>query len=84
MILYILPCKDNANERNESLLSYCRVQFVLCKDSPRVMNTRKPMLIVQSFPFYYDYIITSYSQSYFNLILCYTFMASPITLDIFP
>ena len=25
-------CKDNANERNESLLSNCRVQLILCKD----------------------------------------------------
>ena len=24
--------KDNANERNESLLSNCRVQLILCKD----------------------------------------------------
>ena len=26
-------CKENANERNESLLSNCRVQLFLCKDS---------------------------------------------------
>ena len=26
-------CKDNANERNESLLSHCRVQLILCKDT---------------------------------------------------
>ena len=26
-------CKDNANERNESLLSNCRVQLILCKDT---------------------------------------------------
>ena len=26
-------CKDNANERNESLLSNCRVQLILCKDN---------------------------------------------------
>ena len=25
--------KDNANERNESLLSHCRVQLILCKDT---------------------------------------------------
>jgi len=25
--------KDNANERNESLLSNCRVQLILCKDN---------------------------------------------------
>lgn len=28
-----LGCKDNANERNESLLSNCRVQLILCKDT---------------------------------------------------
>ncbi|RGW64977.1 hypothetical protein DWV60_13975 [Segatella copri] len=34
IILFILNfCKDNANERNESLLSNCRVQFILCKDT---------------------------------------------------
>ena len=26
-------CKDNANERNESLLSNCRVQLIFCKDT---------------------------------------------------
>ena len=25
-------CKDNANERNVSLLTNCRVQLILCKD----------------------------------------------------
>ena len=28
-------CKDNANERNESLLSNCRVQLILCKDNKK-------------------------------------------------
>ena len=28
-------CKDNANERNESLLSNCRVQLILCKDNAK-------------------------------------------------
>ena len=28
-----IVCKDNANESNESLLSNCRVQLVLCKES---------------------------------------------------
>ena len=28
----LILCKDNANERNESLLSNCRVQLILCKD----------------------------------------------------
>jgi len=26
-------CKENANERKESLLSICRVQLFLCKDT---------------------------------------------------
>ena len=28
-------CKDNANERNESLLSNCRVQLIFCKDNAK-------------------------------------------------
>ena len=28
-------CKDNANERNESLLSNCRVQLIFCKDTKK-------------------------------------------------
>ena len=27
--------KDNANERNESLLSNCRMQLILCKDNKK-------------------------------------------------
>lgn len=26
-------CNDNANEGNESLLSYCRMQLIICNDS---------------------------------------------------
>ena len=26
-------CKDNANERNVSLLTNCRVQLIFCKDT---------------------------------------------------
>ena len=29
----LILCKDNANERNESLLSHFRVQLILCKDT---------------------------------------------------
>jgi len=28
-------CKENANERNESWLSNCRVQLFFCKDSKK-------------------------------------------------
>lgn len=28
-------CKDNADERKESLLSISRVQFIFCKDNKR-------------------------------------------------
>jgi Pyruvate/2-oxoacid:ferredoxin oxidoreductase delta subunit len=31
-------CKDNANERNESLLSNCRVQLFFCKDNANERN----------------------------------------------
>ena len=30
--------KENANERNESLLSNCRVQLFLCKDIENISN----------------------------------------------
>ena len=33
-----IECKDNANERNESLLSDCRVQLILCKDNANERN----------------------------------------------
>ena len=33
VINYFYRCKDNANERNESLLSNCRVQLIFCKDT---------------------------------------------------
>ena len=28
-----IGCKDNANERNVSLLTNCRVQLIFCKDT---------------------------------------------------
>ena len=33
--------KDNANERNESLLSNCRVQLILCKDKKIIWKTNE-------------------------------------------
>ena len=36
----LIFCKDNANERNESLLSNCRMQLLLCKDSKKDDTTR--------------------------------------------
>ena len=33
-------CKDNANERNESLLSNCRVQLICCKDTKNISNPK--------------------------------------------
>jgi hypothetical protein len=33
-------CKDNANERNENLLSNCRVQQIFCKDNKILEITR--------------------------------------------
>ena len=29
----LIGCKDNANERNVSLLTNCRVQLIFCKDN---------------------------------------------------
>ena len=31
-------CKDNASERNVSLLANCRVQLILCKDNANRMQ----------------------------------------------
>ena len=36
-----VECKDNANERNESLLSNCRVQDILCKDKKIIWKTNE-------------------------------------------
>ena len=36
----LIFCKDNANERNESLLSNCRMQLILCKDNKKDDTTR--------------------------------------------
>ena len=30
---YRFFCKENVNERNESLLSNCRAQLIFCKDT---------------------------------------------------
>ena len=35
VIFMLIFCKDNANERNESLLSNCRMQLILCKDNKK-------------------------------------------------
>ena len=32
----LILCKDNANERNESLLSHCRAQLILCKNKQNI------------------------------------------------
>ena len=34
--MQLIFCKDYANERNESLLSNCRVQLIFCKDSQKI------------------------------------------------
>ena len=33
-----IGCKDNANERNVSLLTNCRVQLIFCKDNANERN----------------------------------------------
>ena len=37
-VLYVIECKVNANERNENLLSNCRVQLCLCKGNAFYLN----------------------------------------------
>ena len=34
---HFILCKDNANERNVSLLTNSRVQLILCKDSAKIL-----------------------------------------------
>jgi len=38
MFLSDFFCKENANERNESLLSNCRVQLFFCKENANERN----------------------------------------------
>lgn len=64
------------------LIAECSLSYAKIAQEKRIQERLRSA--VQSFPFYYDYIITSYSQSYFNLILCYTSTVSFITLDLFP
>lgn len=63
------------------LIAECSLSYAKIAQEERIQE--RPRSAIQSFPFYYDYIITSYSQSYFNLILCYTLAALYITLDFF-
>ena len=39
--MQLIFCKDFANERNESLLSNCRVQLIFCKDFANRMQNIK-------------------------------------------
>ena len=39
--MQLILCKDNANERNENLLSNCRVQLILCKDKKIIWKTNE-------------------------------------------
>ena len=64
------------------LIAECSLSYA--KLSLRARMQEELYSTVQSFPFYYDYNDISYSQSYFNLILCYTFAISYIILDFFP
>ena len=36
--MLLILCKDNANERNENLFSYCRLQLILYKDNANRMQ----------------------------------------------
>lgn len=64
------------------LIAECSLSYA--KISLRARMQEGQYSTAQSFPFYYDYSVISYSQSYFNLILCYTFTVSYIILDFFP
>lgn len=64
------------------LIAECSLSYA--KLSLRARMQEELYSTAQSFPFYYDYNVISYSQSYFNLILCYTFTVSYSILDFFP
>ena len=36
--MQLILCKDNASERNVSLLTNCRVQLIFCKDKTIISN----------------------------------------------
>ena len=38
-------CNDNANECNKSLLLYCRVPFILCKDTAKEVRHKRILFI---------------------------------------
>ena len=53
---HLILCKDNANERKESLLFVSRVQLILCKDtikSHKIINSFhslfKPQSVIRRF-----------------------------------
>ena len=47
----LILCKDNANERKESLLSISRVQLILCKDNISDLHSQKYESKNESLPF---------------------------------
>ena len=42
----LILCKDNANERKESVLSVSRVQLILCKDTQISLFSPSPLCII--------------------------------------
>ena len=65
----LIFCKDNANERNESLLSNCRVQFIFCKDTHILQKSL--YLVFGSYYLYRRFL--SFVLKYFNHILVATY-----------
>lgn len=64
------------------LIAECSLPYA--KLSLRARMKEGQYSTAQSFLFYYDYSVISYSQSYFSLILCYTFTIPYSILDFFP
>ena len=57
---YRFFCKDYASERNESLLSNCRMQHILCKDNIIIRCS-----LHKSFPFS-NYSVQRFAQNIFK------------------
>ena len=54
--LNLIFCKDNANERNESLLLNSRVQLIFCKDNANWLQCKTFSFVFMTFTYYMEVI----------------------------
>lgn len=53
-------CNDNASECNKSLLLYCRVPLILCKDTAKEVRHKRILFIFRCSQSCYDMLRMSY------------------------